>query len=224
LGRDAIQRAREDEVRTLQPALATHGERANRVSLPVVPDSPRPDRDEATHEQRGRDDPARDLRWNDSRPRLTRPHGAHAIETLPGEPHLPRTSGAASRGIRSLRICSSPKTGLVPTLGPGRKQKRDADDQSACWESADFRAYDFGPAATQLYVSSESGPMQLGAGNGAGNSSPPSRLCRSAGVADGRWRASPAVVHGLVACTMLATSLAWPTAPHDVDLAGGDPG
>ena len=82
VSRDAKERARDDEVRTLQPATSTGREGTHCVTPPVVPSASRPDRDEATHEKGSGSDSARELRRNHPRVALTRGHNGNRIGTL----------------------------------------------------------------------------------------------------------------------------------------------
>jgi hypothetical protein len=107
--RDAVERAREREVRTLRPATATVREGTHCVTTPVVSGASRPDRREATHEQRSCNEPARDLCRDHQQPALTRGHGRHGIEALANNrAELPERRPAGGADARdSTRVCAA---------------------------------------------------------------------------------------------------------------------
>ena len=113
VSRDANQRARDDEVGTLQPATSTGREGTHRVTPPVVPGASRADRDEGTHEKGSGSDSAYELCRKHPRLALTRGHSGNRIGTLvtnrPSYPYAVqgRQGECASPPIRRSDRCDT---------------------------------------------------------------------------------------------------------------------
>ena len=100
VSRDAKERARNDEVRTLPPATSTGPEGTHRVTTRVVPSASRPDRGEATHEKRPGSDSACELRRNHPRLALTRGHSETVLGPWSPAARAPPVPPWAPRRVR----------------------------------------------------------------------------------------------------------------------------